>query len=39
MTFRYFPGTTTQTYASVTLVGALGRTGTYNSANSTLTIA
>jgi len=39
MTFRYFPGTTTQTYASVTLVGAPGRTGTYNSANSTLTIA
>jgi len=39
MTFRYFPGTTTQTYASVTLVGAPGRTATYNSANSTLTIA
>jgi len=39
MTFRYFPGATTQTYASVTLVGAPGRTGTYNSANSTLTIA
>ena len=39
MTFRYFPGTTTQTYASVTLVGAPGRTGTYNSATSTLTIA
>ena len=39
MTFRYFPGATTQTYASVTLVGAPGRTGTYNSSNSTLTIA
>ena len=39
MTFRYFPGATTQTYVSVTLVGAPGRTGTYNSANSTLTIA
>ena len=39
MTFRYFPGTTTQTYASVTLVGAPGRTGVYTSANSTLTIA
>jgi autotransporter-associated beta strand protein len=39
MTFRYFPGTTTQTYAAVTLVGATGRTGTYNSATSTLTIA
>ena len=39
MTFRYFPGTTTQTYVSVTLVGAPGRTGVYTSANSTLTIA
>jgi len=39
MTFRYFPGATTQTYASVTLVGAPGRTATYNSSNSTLTIA
>jgi autotransporter-associated beta strand protein len=39
MTFRYFPGTTTQTYASVTLIGAPGRTGVYTSANSTLTIA
>ena len=38
MTFRYFPGTTTQTYASVTLVNAAGRTGVYTSANSTLTI-
>lgn len=39
MTFRFFQGTTTNTYASVTLVGAPGRTGTYNSSNSTLTIA
>ena len=39
MTFRYFPGATTQTYASVTLVGAPGRTGVYTSATSTLTIA
>jgi autotransporter-associated beta strand protein len=39
MTFRFFQGTTTNTYAAVTLVGATGRTGTYNSANSTLTIA
>jgi autotransporter-associated beta strand protein len=39
MTFRFFAGSTTNTYASVTLVGAPGRTGTYNSATSTLTIA
>ena len=39
MTFRFFAGSTTNAYASVTLVGAPGRTGTYNSANSTLTIA
>lgn len=39
MTFRFFQGTTTNTYASVTLVGAPGRTATYNSSNSTLTIA
>jgi autotransporter-associated beta strand protein len=39
MTFRFFQGTTTNTYASVTLVGAQGRTGTYNSTTSTLTIA
>ena len=38
MTFRYFPGATTQTYASVILVNAAGRTGVYTSANSTLTI-
>ena len=38
MTFRFFQGTTTNTYATVNLIGATGRTGTYNSANSTLTI-
>ena len=38
-TFRFFQGTTTNTYATVTLVGAPGRTGVYTSANSTLTIA
>jgi autotransporter-associated beta strand protein len=38
MTFRFFAGTTSQTYASVTLVGAPGRTATYNSTNSTLTV-
>ena len=39
MTFRFFQGPTTNTYASVTLINAAGRTGTYNSANSTLTIS
>jgi fibronectin-binding autotransporter adhesin len=39
MTFRFFAGSTTNTYASVTLVGAPGRTGVYTSATSTLTIA
>jgi len=39
MTFRFFQGTTTNTYATVNLIGATGRTGTYNSANSTLTIS
>tara|TARA_R110000868_G_scaffold186043_1_gene428227 strand:+ start:472 stop:1323 length:852 start_codon:yes stop_codon:yes gene_type:complete len=39
MTFRFFQGTTTNSYASVTLVGAPGRTGVYTSATSTLTIA
>jgi autotransporter-associated beta strand protein len=38
-TFRFFQGTTTQTYATVTLVGLpVGSTATYNSANSTLTV-
>lgn len=39
MTFRFFAGSTTNSYASVTLVGAPGRTGVYTSATSTLTIA
>ena len=39
MTFRFFQGSTANTYASVTLVGAPGRTGVYTSATSTLTIA
>lgn len=39
MTFRFFPGSTAQTYGSVALTGAPGRTGSYNSANSTLTIS
>jgi autotransporter-associated beta strand protein len=38
-TFRFLQGATTNTYATVTLVGAPGRTGVYTSANSTLTIA
>jgi autotransporter-associated beta strand protein len=38
-TFRFFQGTTTQTYATVTLVGLpSGSTATYNSANSTLSV-
>ena len=38
-TFRFFSGTTTQTYAAVTLVGLpSGSTATYNSANSTLSV-
>jgi autotransporter-associated beta strand protein len=38
-TFRFFSGTTTQTYASVTLVGLpSGSTATYNSATSTLSV-
>ena len=38
-TYRLLPGVTTQIYASVSLIGASGRTATYNSTNSTLTIA
>jgi fibronectin-binding autotransporter adhesin len=40
-TYRLLAGSTTNTYAAnaVRLVGATGRTGTYNSANSTITIA
>jgi len=37
-TYQLFSGATTQTYSSVSLIGASGRTATYNSANSTLTI-
>jgi len=37
-TFRFFPGSTVQTYASVSLIGAPGRTASYNSLISTLTI-
>jgi len=39
MTFKFFPGATTQSYASVTLVNAAGRTGIYDSPTSTLTIS
>jgi autotransporter-associated beta strand protein len=38
-TYRFFPGITVQSYPSVTLIGAPGRTGSYNSPTSTLTIA
>jgi autotransporter-associated beta strand protein len=38
-TYQLFPGATTQGYPAVSLVGATGRTATYNSLNSTLTIA
>jgi len=38
-TFKFFPGATTQTYTSVTLTNSGGRTASYNSATSTLTIA
>ena len=39
MTFRYFPGATTNSYASVTLVGVpVGTTATYTSATSTLSV-
>jgi len=39
-TYRFFPGTTAQSYASaaITLVGAPGRTATYTSSTSTLRI-
>ena len=38
-TFRFFPGATTNSYASVTLVGVpVGTTATYTSATSTLTV-
>ena len=38
-TYQFFPGRTVQSYPSVTLINASGRTGSYNSTNSTLTIA
>ena len=34
--FRFFSGSTVQTYASVSLIGAPGRTASYNSTTSTL---
>ena len=37
-TFKFFTGSTVQTYASVSLIGASGRTASYDSLNSTLTI-
>ena len=37
--FRFFQGTTTQTYASITLTGVpVGTTASYNSGNSTLSV-
>jgi autotransporter-associated beta strand protein len=38
-TYQLFSGATTQSYPTVSLVGATGRTAIYNSLNSTLTIA
>jgi autotransporter-associated beta strand protein len=38
-TFIFFPAATVNTYGSVTLTNAAGRSATYNSANSTLTIS
>jgi autotransporter-associated beta strand protein len=37
-TYRFFPGSTAQSYTSIILTGAGTRTATYNSTNSTLTI-
>jgi len=37
-TFRFFSGSTVQSYPSVSLIGATGRTASYNTSNSTLTI-
>jgi autotransporter-associated beta strand protein len=39
MTFKFFPGNVNRTYTSITLIGAPGRTATFNSTTSTLTIA
>lgn len=38
MTFNFFPGPTTQSYPAVSLIGAPGRTASYDSLTSTLTI-
>ena len=37
-TVRFFPGATTQSYGTITLINAPGRTAAYDSSNSTLTI-
>jgi len=38
-TFRFFQGTTSQTYGAITLTGLpVGSTATYNSATSTLSV-
>jgi autotransporter-associated beta strand protein len=37
-TYRFFPGSTAQSYSSIILIGADTRTASYNSTNSTLTI-
>lgn len=37
-TYRFFQGSTNRTYTTINLVNAPGRTGAYNSANSTLTV-
>ena len=36
--FKFFPGSTAQSYPSVSLIGAPGRTASYNSTTSTLSI-
>ena len=38
MTFKFFPTSTTQSYPVVSLIGAPGRTASYDSSTSTLTI-
>ena len=38
-TYQFFTGSTVETYSTVLLIGAIGRSGSYNSTNSTLTIA
>ena len=37
-TYRFFQGYTSRSYTTINLVNAPGRTGTYNSTNSTLTV-